>query len=133
MRWRNERQTISIQLLGKDTLLISLEDEVIVGFIQFGEVRCSFVKPELNDIELHKIFINTSHHSKGIGTQLMDAMFSNSRLKDTKNIYLDVYPENTKAIGLYNKYGFESIGTIPYIANGEIVGHDLLMKLTLKK
>ena len=120
-------------IFGKDTVLIALDGNTIVGFIQFGEAHYDSIIPLKNDIELNKIFINSSYQGKGVGTQLMNSMLSHSRLKDTVNIYLDVYPENMKAIGLYNKYGFQIIGKIPYIANGKTIGHDLLMKLVVKQ
>lgn len=128
---RSEKYFYSV--LGKDMILIAVDENIIVGFIQFGDVHYDSITPEKNDVELNKIFIDTTYHGKRIGTQLMDAMLAHPHLKDTKNIYLDVYPENTKAIGLYTKYGFQTIGKIPYIANGKVVGHDLLMKLVLKK
>ncbi|MBP6993889.1 GNAT family N-acetyltransferase [Candidatus Woesebacteria bacterium] len=115
-------------VLSTDTILVALEETTLVGFIQFGKVSYDSIQPNEYDIELKKIFIDTAHHRKGIGKQLMDAMFSHRLLVKTQCVYLDVYAKNIKAISLYKKYGFSVIGKVPYKANGKIISHDLLMQ-----
>ncbi len=117
-------------VLGTDTLLVAEEGRQIIGFIQFGKVSYESIKTTDSDIELNKIYVDKSKQGKGIGKQLMEAMLSHDRLKDVKNIYLDVYAENEKAAGLYTKYGFEVIGKTPFKVEGKILGYDLLMKRT---
>jgi len=120
-------------VLGKDTILIAVEDDTILGFIQFGEVSYDTVQAATDDIELKKIFVAGSSQGKGIGKQLMDAMLAHDRLTDTRTVYLDVYKENRKAVSLYETYGFRTVGTVPYKADGNIIGEDLLMKLEIEK
>ncbi len=115
-------------VLGKDTILIVIEGDTLVGFIQFGEVSYDGIIYTTNDIELKKVFVNTAHHGKGIGKQLIEAMLFHGRLATVTNIYLDVYEKNKKAITLYEKYGFRVIDKVPYKANEKIIGYDLLMK-----
>lgn len=115
-------------VLGKDTVFVALEGATIIGFIQFGEADFDSVKTTRNDIELKKLFVDTEHHGKGIGSQLIEAMLAHEKLVNIQNIYLDVYPENVKAIALYKKYGFQAAGEIPYKPNGKVIGYDLLMK-----
>jgi diamine N-acetyltransferase len=120
-------------VLEKDTILIALDGEVIVGFIQFGEVFYDSIKTTIYDIELKKLFVSTAHHGKGIGGQLIEAMLAHKRLVNIRNIYLDVYTKNMKAIALYRKYGFQEVGKIPYKPNGRIIAYDLLMKRVSRK
>jgi len=120
-------------VLGKDTILVALNEDTIVGFIQFGEVVYDSIQSTALDIELKKLFVDTVHHGKGIGTQLIEAMLAHKRLVNIQNIYLDVYTKNMKAIALYRKYGFQEVGKIPYKPNGRIIAYDLLMKRVSRK
>ena len=70
-------------VLGKDTILIVIEGDTLVGFIQFGEVSYDGIIYTTNDIELKKVFVNTAHHGKGIGKQLIEAMLFHGRLRNS--------------------------------------------------
>lgn len=119
-------------VLNVDVILVAEDERMLVGFIQFGTVTIESVEATNQDIELNKIYIDVNHQGKGIGKKLIDEMFSHSRLEDIKNVYLDVFDKNEKAVSLYKKYGFKIIGTIPFVVDGEIVGHDLLMRCSIK-
>lgn len=115
-----------------DTILVA-EEEKIVGFMQIGRVTITSVQASDRDLELIKIYIDENQQGKGIGKALMEVMLKHPRLNGIENIYLDVYDENKKAIGLYEKYGFKIIGKTPFKINNKIVGYDLLMKYTNNK
>lgn len=115
-----------------DTILVA-EEEKIVGFMQIGRVTITSVQASGRDLELIKIYIDENQQGKGIGKALMEVMLKHPRLNGIENIYLDVYDENKKAIGLYKKYGFKIIGKTPFKINNKIVGYDLLMKYTNNK
>lgn len=112
----------------KDTILIAEENNQLIGFIQFGEVTYDTIQASDSDLELNKIYVDKFQQGRGIGKQLMEAMLSHERSQNIKNIYLDVYAQNDKAIGLYTKYGFEIIGKTPFEVDGKVLGYDLLMK-----
>jgi len=116
------------QALNTETILVAVEDLQVVGFIQFGAVTYDSIETTDEDIELNKIYIDKNNQGKGIGKALMAEMMKHPRLDNIKSIYLDVYDKNDKAIGLYKKYGFKTIGRIPFKLDGKIVGYDLLMK-----
>ena len=126
LKARSEEYFYSV--FGKDAILVALDGEIIVGFIQFGEIDYDAINATQYDIELKKLFVDTAHHRKGIGTQLIEAMLAHKRLVHIQNIYVDVYTKNMNAIALYKKYGFREVGKIPYKPNGRIIAYDLLMK-----
>lgn len=68
----------------------------MVGFI-------SYSKKSEEDYFLHKLYINTDMHRKGIGRALFDYAFEN---KNLKTIRLTVNRQNVKAINFYFKIGF---------------------------
>lgn len=117
-------------VIDSDTILVALDGNQTVGFIQLGAANYESIVTSNKDIELKKIYIDEAFQGKGVGNKLMDEMFSHKRLIGIENIYLDVYEKNEKALGLYKKYGFTIIGKTPFEADGKIIGHDLLMKYT---
>ncbi|MBA3724326.1 MAG: GNAT family N-acetyltransferase [Candidatus Levybacteria bacterium] len=119
-------------ILNTDTILVVEDKNKLLGYIQFGAVTYESVESTDNDIELNKIYIDKNYQGKGIGKVLMKSMFEHPRLDRIENIYLDVFDENKKAIGLYEKYGFKRIGKTPFKLDGKIVGYDLLMKRSKK-
>lgn len=115
-------------IMDKDVILVAEIDSTLAGFIQFGHPSYKDLSFEKGDIELNKVYVNQAFQGQGLGKQLMEAMLTHSRAKDARNIYLDVFTENDKAINMYKKFGFEIIGKTPFEINGEILGYDLLMK-----
>jgi diamine N-acetyltransferase len=71
-------------------------NEQMAGFI-------SYSKTNEEDFFLHKLYVNTETHSKGIGRALFDYVFGN---RNFKTIRLTVNRQNIKAINFYFKKGF---------------------------
>jgi [ribosomal protein S18]-alanine N-acetyltransferase len=60
------------------------------------------------------------HRSRGMGRLLLDAAVTSLAAAGAKKVLLSVAPGNTKAIGLYRKYGFSETGFQPgYFGTGE--------------
>jgi len=68
------------------------EDNIITGFISMigNEIGGLFVAPD--------------HHSKGIGTKLVNFV-----RKDSKELEVEVFKENKIGRAFYDKYGFKKI------------------------
>ena len=64
----------------------------------------SYSKSESNNFFLHKLYIKTSEHHKGQGTQLLKHLFD--LLPKDHNLRLTVNRKNYKAINYYFKNGF---------------------------
>jgi RimJ/RimL family protein N-acetyltransferase len=50
------------------------------------------------------------HRSSGLGTQLLATIIGWARQRDAHKVLLEVWPHNARAIGLYEKFGFEVEG-----------------------
>ena len=125
---RSEKYFASV--IDKDSILIAEDNDRLVGYIQFGKININSIKATDQDRELKRIYLDKSYQGKGIGKKLMDAMFKTPEMRSANKIYLDVWAENEKAIGLYLKYGFKSIGKTDFIVDGQIVGKDIVMMLS---
>lgn len=75
----------------------------------------------LDEIHLLKIAVAPCWRRRGIATWLMDICFGLARRRDARKVYLEVRRSNVSAIDLYDKIGFQIIGTRPkyYTDTGE--------------
>lgn len=57
------------------------------------------------------ICVTSSHRSKGIGSQLLDALYHEGRTRGYPSVRLDVVAENRRARALYERHGFRPTRT----------------------
>lgn len=62
-----------------------------------------------NGAELHTIAVDEKNRKKGVGTELVAHLLKWAKENEIKKVYLQVRPTNTKALGLYKKFGFKGI------------------------
>lgn len=60
-------------------------------------------------VELIQIEILKNNRGQGYGNQLMEFVITRARQKKAENITLEVHEDNTVAIHLYQKYGFQKV------------------------
>lgn len=106
------------KIFEKDSILLAEEDEKLIGYIQFGDP--SFPPEEVEfdldieigkgDQELQRIYVLKEYQGKGIGKKLIDAAMDTERMKNAKQIFLDVWEKNLGAQKLYTTLGFEVVG-----------------------
>ena len=112
-----------IEEQGHQFILVTAEEKA-AGFASYG------VKKEEDQTiyKLHKIYIDPNQQGKGIGKILLDYILQDIKPSGAKGLELNVNRHN-KALGFYQKLGFEIIDEqdIP-IGNGYFM-NDYIMKL----
>ena len=78
------------------------EDDQIVGFLE-GFI----ISPES---EIYDIAVDEAYQRKGYAKKLMEFFIDLSKQKGVETILLEVNSNNTKAINLYNLFGFVEYG-----------------------
>jgi len=75
----------------------------------------------LDEIHLLKIAVAPRWRRRGMATWLLDFCFGLAQRQDARKVYLEVRRSNVSAIDLYDKVGFQIIGTRPkyYMDTGE--------------
>lgn len=63
-----------------------------------------------NPIELHRLYVNTKCHSRGVGSQLMKKLECIAKDEGFKSMWLGVWEENGVAKDFYRNKGFERVG-----------------------
>lgn len=115
--------------LRTDTILVAEADGQLVGYVKFGEVEIPEVDAEPGDGGLHRVYVETAQHGRGIGRELVHAALSHPRLQAAPRVYLQVWEENRTAVGLYESLGFRTVGTTRVTIGTNEVGDDLVMVL----
>ena len=90
----------------KNLMLIALDGDDIVAnaSIEGNRIERYSHRAEIS------ITVLKDYWGKGIGSELMSRLISFSKDAGYKSIYLDVRADNERAISLYEKFGFKSIG-----------------------
>jgi ribosomal-protein-alanine N-acetyltransferase len=91
------------EMYNENTLFfVMLENDIVVGYISLYKV--------LDEIHVNNIAIDPDYQRQGYASSIMDnAIFIAEKLS-AASITLEVRSSNIPAIGLYKKYGFETLG-----------------------
>lgn len=91
---------------------VLVKDDIIIGYIGTWLID--------RQCQITTLGVGKGFQGQGYGSQLMDYVFAQCQKNHCLNINLEVRVSNSKAIGLYEKYGFKKI-TIrkDYYANHE--------------
>jgi diamine N-acetyltransferase len=114
--------------LQRDTILVAESDGALLGYVQFGDVNIPGVEVRPGDQELHRLYVETALHGRGLGRRLMSAALEHPRLAKARRIYLTVWEQNERALRLYAAFGFRKAGRVSFTIGSEVV-EDLLMVL----
>jgi predicted N-acetyltransferase YhbS len=83
--------------LHTDTVLVALDESTIVGYVQLSNLTIRVESATDSDQQLSALYVDLDHQGKGIGKLLMEAALTHPRLREARNIYVDVWEENVKA------------------------------------
>jgi RimJ/RimL family protein N-acetyltransferase len=98
--WDVRRQGFETSISSKDTLILLAEsdDGNVVGW--------AFSHHQSSGQAVLGMGIIDGHRSAGLGTRLLEAVIGWAREGGAHKVVLEVWPHNTRAIGLYEKLGF---------------------------
>ena len=74
----------------------------IVGFYIASHV--------LDEVEIFTIAVDSAYQNMGIGKAMLDHLIDISKIRNDKEIWLEVSTKNIAAINLYRKFDFKIIG-----------------------
>jgi len=108
--WRNavdERRYLrAIRRYPNAAVFVCEDEEVIVGRLSIARDQ----HPASAHVADLGLMVAGSHRRRGIGTALLDAAVAWGRDSDVHKLELHVFPWNTAAIALYERYGFVQEG-----------------------
>lgn len=112
-----------------DVMFVAIDGERVVGNAIVERNRIS----RYNHRAEISITVLKEYWGRGIGSRLMEFMIEFSKKTGIEILYLEVRADNRRAIALYEKYGFEALGTFKNFFKIENNYYDaLLMNKNLK-
>ncbi|KAI5262793.1 acyl-CoA N-acyltransferase [Aureobasidium subglaciale] len=83
-----------------------------------------------NHVELQRIYVHPAYHGTGVGKLLAVELEALARKEGFEHMWLGVWEENARALGLYGKLGFKEVGKKKFLV-GDQVDTDLVMVKSL--
>ncbi|MES2119600.1 MAG: GNAT family N-acetyltransferase [Pseudomonadota bacterium] len=109
--------------------LLAEEGGQLAGFVKLGPPSVP-VDSRADRLELRQIYIDKTWHGRGIAPVLMDWAIGEAKARGVHEIYLTVYVDNHRARRVYDRYGFEPVGSYSFMV-GNHADEDIIMRLTL--
>ena len=124
-------QNMQDQITNPDSeFYFALYEDDIVGYIKLNFNNAQTEFKDKNALEIERIYVSGEHHGKRIGKQLLDFALDIARAKQFEYVWLGVWEHNYKAMGFYERHGFELCGSHEFLL-GEDRQTDLLMRKEL--
>lgn len=110
--------------------MLALEDRQFVGFTQM-----TLNKPQPHVVgehpaELNRIYVVAQQQGKGVAQALMQQAVADAKAAGADVLWLGVWEHNPKAMAFYRKFGFEIVGSHPFMLGHERQ-RDLVMSIKL--
>ena len=107
----NEKQ-LKKELMNPNCEFYFLKNEnVLVGYLKLNEFDAQSEPMPEDHLEIERIYVIHPFQGKGLGKKMIEFAKEKAIQKKKENIWLGVWEKNPKAIGFYQKMGFEKIGT----------------------
>lgn len=86
-----------------------LDDDLSGMFDGHKQIGTLYIRHYDGNSHIHNIGVHPEYQRKGLGMQLMEIAHQKCRSNNSGYVMLYVETENTPAIGLYKKYGYQQI------------------------
>ncbi|KAI3573522.1 acyl-CoA N-acyltransferase [Fusarium oxysporum f. sp. albedinis] len=117
----------------KNILVATRPDGKLAGFAYLDR---GSTEPCIADIdcavELQRIYVHPSAHGTGVGRSLANEAEDLARQQGFQHMWLGVWEENTKAVRVYEHWGYKRVGEHNF-AIGSLVQRDFVMLKCLEE
>ena len=107
-------------------ILLSRNDEPA----GYAKLRRGHNPPDLDGtaaVQIQRFYLLAAHYGRGLGDHLMEHCLREAGREGFTTVWLAVWPENTRAVRFYERWGFAVTGSYPFY-HGNEVAQDWLMK-----
>ena len=98
-------------------LVFEDENQEVLGFCSFGELRWVEEFGEECDCELYAIYVLSESRGKGVGKALLEATIAEFKGQNKKGMLVNVLEGNTSSVNFYKNLGGVEIGGKPFVLN----------------
>ena len=82
-------------------------------------------------VQIQRFYLLAAYYARGLGDRLMEQCLLTACQEGFRTVWLAVWPENTRAVRFYQRWGFAVAGFYPFY-HGDEVAQDWLMKRDLR-
>jgi diamine N-acetyltransferase len=113
--------------LSEKTILVAEEGGALLGYVQFGDVAIPEVDVRPGDQALQRLYVEAALQGRGVGRKLMEAALQHPRLAEASRIFVQVWDRNERAVGLYESFGFQRVGTTTFTIGTEVMEDQVMV------
>jgi ribosomal protein S18 acetylase RimI-like enzyme len=96
----------------------------------YAKLRRGHNPPDLDGaaaVQIQRFYLLSALYGRGLGDHLMEHCLAVARQGGFATVWLAVWPENTRAVKFYQRWGFAVTGSYPFY-HGNEVAQDWLMR-----
>lgn len=110
--------------------LITFDENTVTGFakLSLSQELGSWITDRC--LEIVRIYVLKAYHDRKVGKLLMEKIIELATEEKLESIVLGVWENNHRALAFYGKWGFEKIGTHPFVI-GDLIETDWVMRKRL--
>ena len=105
-------------------LWVALENDVIIGWLSF---QSFYGRPAYHSTAELSIYINLNFQRKGIGSALLAKAIEQAPRLGLKTLLGFIFAHNDASVRLFKKFGFQTWGVLPRVAELDGVERDLVI------
>ena len=104
-------------------------DSSAVGYAQLiRNAPVPNAEPAGKAIELSKLYVDQAAIGQGYGARLMQTCIDYATTQQFSTLWLGVWEHNTRAQTFYRRWGFEPVGTQPFVLGRDVQTDDVLVR-----
>lgn len=126
--WRPELQRAEILDGTLDTLLACDVHDALAGFAQVRAAQPPAGITAEKPVELKRFYVDRPWQGRGVARQLMDAVETQTRARDARELWLGVWERNERAQAFYRKCGFRKVGTQIFVVGTDPQTDHVMLK-----
>jgi ribosomal protein S18 acetylase RimI-like enzyme len=109
---------------------LATDDGRVVGYAKVGPPFFTHEVETKGAVQLHQLYVDTSHHGTGVAAELMRWTIALGRAQDADALLLTVWEDNPRAQRFYARHGFVHVADYAF-QTGTQVDRDLILRLPL--
>ena len=110
------------------TFILICRDDQPAGY---AKLRRGHNPPDLDGVaavQIQRFYLLAAHYGRGLGNYLMEHCLASARHQGFTTVWLAVWPDNTRAVKFYKRWGFAVKGSYPFYHGNEVAQDWLMVK-----
>ncbi len=101
------------------TFYVVYVGDTMAGYTQLKQGKTPACVPATQSLEIHRIYVHSQFHKRGIGSILMKACLEAALDSQATHVWLGVWEYNVNAQQFYKKWDFEIMGEHTFVLGND--------------